>query len=333
MSKKFKDTDYLMLSSMLRAREAGMLSRERMDRMLSAPSFAEAAKLLVDCGYEDMSSADATGIDAALSRRRAAVFAELSGMVPQPEAVDIFRLKYDYHNLKVLVKSAAAGVDGEYLLSGCGRVGAEALKSAVAEGELGDLPADMAAAYAEAASVLNRTGNPQLADFGLDAAYFAEALAMAGRSGSAFLKSYVQLLIDSANLRTAVRTVRMGKDREFMDTALVPGGAADAARLAMAAAGGEALAAVFHATPLAAAAALGADAMKGGPLTDFELACDNAVSAYLSAAKMKPFGIEAVVEYIYLLELEITAARMILTGRLAGIEPEVIRERLRDIDA
>ena len=113
----------------------------------------------------------------------------------------------------------------------------------------------------------------------------------------------------------------------------MPGGAADAARLAVAAAGGEALAAVFHATPLAAAAALGADAMKGGPLTDFELACDNAVSAYLSAAKMKPFGIEAVVEYIYLLELEITAARMILTGRLAGIEPEVIRERLRDIDA
>ena len=41
-----------------------MLSRDRMDRMLSAPSFAECAKQLVDCGYEDMSSANATGIDA-----------------------------------------------------------------------------------------------------------------------------------------------------------------------------------------------------------------------------------------------------------------------------
>ena len=38
-------------------------------------------------------------------------------------------------------------------------------------------------------------------------------------------------------------------------------------------------------------------------------------------------------EYLALLEGEITAARMILTGRLAGIEPEVIRERLRDINA
>ena len=81
------------------------------------------------------------------------------------------------------------------------------------------------------------------------------------------------------------------------------------------------------------AAALGAQAMKGGAMTAFELECDNAVSAYLAGAKMIPFGAEPVAEYLALLESEITAARMILTGRLGGIEPEVIRERLRDINA
>ncbi|MFR3291046.1 MAG: V-type ATPase subunit [Lachnospiraceae bacterium] len=65
----------------------------------------EAAKLLAECGYEDLSDADAAGVDAALTRRRAAVFEELAGMAPQPEVVDIFRLKYDYHNLKTLVKA------------------------------------------------------------------------------------------------------------------------------------------------------------------------------------------------------------------------------------
>ena len=48
---------------------------------------------------------------------------------------------------------------------------------------------------------------------------------------------------------------------------------------------------------------------------------------------MIPFGVEPVAEYLALLESEITAARMILTGRLGGIDPEVIRERLRDINA
>lgn len=293
MAKKVKDTEYLMLSSMLRAREAGMLSRERMDRMLSAPSFQEAAKLLTDCGYEDMSSCAAAGVNDALSRRRAAVFAELAGMSPHTEVVDIFRVKYDYHNIKALVKAKAMETDAKRILSDCGRVPAEKLLECVeGEGGLSSLPEDMAAAFAEAQDVLARTGNPQLADFELDRRCFAEQSALAGESGSADMET-----------------------------------------VASAAENGEALAAVFNATCLEKAAALGVQAMKGGSMTAFELECDNAVSAYLAGAKMIPFGAEPVAEYLALIESEITAARMILTGRLAGIDAEVIRERLRDINA
>ena len=56
---KVKDVDYLGLTAMLRARESKMLDRDRMDRMLAAPSYADTAKLLTDCGYEDMSRMDA----------------------------------------------------------------------------------------------------------------------------------------------------------------------------------------------------------------------------------------------------------------------------------
>lgn len=151
---------------MIRAREAGMLTRERMDRMLSAPSYQEAAKLLCDCGYEDMSACSASGVDEALSRRRAEVFAEMANMAPHSEVVDIFRVKYDYHNLKTLVKARAVGADASHILSGCGRVAADKLAEYTGEeGGLSSLPADMAEAYTEAVEILNRTGNPQLADF------------------------------------------------------------------------------------------------------------------------------------------------------------------------
>ena len=39
------------------------------------------------------------------------------------------------------------------------------------------------------------------------------------------------------------------------------------------------------------------------------------------------------ITYLAELEGEITTIRMILTGRLAGIEPQVIKERLRDLYA
>lgn len=68
-------------------------------------------------------------------------------------------------------------------------------------------------------------------------------------------------------------------------------------------------------------------------MTQFELACDNAVTAYLTNARLIAFGEEPVIAYLAALEGEITTVRMILTGRLAGIAPNVIRERLRDLYA
>lgn len=334
MSKRVKDTDYLFLSATLRAREANMLSRDKMDRMLSAQTFSESAKILTDCGYEDMSHMDAKGIDAALEDHRRAVFAELGRMAPQSEIVDAFRLKYDYHNAKVIVKAEGAGVNGEHLLSLSGSVDPHELLEAYEADDFRFLPEAIGRAMREAKSVLARTGNPQLADLELDRAYFDGMRELADKADSPFLAGYVRVLIDSANLRTSVRTVRMGRDQDFLMTALIPGGNADPSRLAQAAAsGGDGLTSIFAAGWFKDAAALGAEAMKGGSMTAFELMCDNAVTAYLASAKLVSFGQESAVEYLALAENEITAIRMILTGKLAGIAPDVIRERLRDIDA
>ena len=95
----------------------------------------------------------------------------------------------------------------------------------------------------------------------------------------------------------------------------------------------EALSALFAHTCLEKAAALGAEATEGGTLTAFERACDNAVNSYLGKAKLVSFGSEPLTAYLAALENEMTAARMILTGRLAGISPDALRERLRDLYA
>ena len=46
--------------------------------------------------------------------------------------------------------------------------------------------------------------------------------------------------------------------------------------------------------------------------------------------KLRSFGAAHVSAYLAAMENETTAARMILTGRLAGLQPAVIRERLRE---
>ena len=324
--------DYLYISSLLRAREPRMLSRDKAERMLDAPNFEDAAKMLTDSGYEDMSQMSVKQIETALSDRRTAVFHELETLVPNTAALDLFRLKYDYHNAKVLVKSEAMHRNDASLLSSSGRVATETVQKRFQEDRLRDLPGELGSAAEEARNLLARSANPQLSDFLLDKAYFREMNALADELDSDFARGYVALLADSTNLRSAVRILRMGKDIGYLQEALVAGGSVSEERLTQGISG-EGLASVFAGTALSKAAQLGAEAVSGGTLTAFELACDNAVADYLSNAKLCSFGEESVIAYLAGTENELTAVRMILTGRLAGVPSDTIRERLRDLYA
>ena len=331
-NKPTKKEEYLYISAMLRARENKMLTRDKAERMLDAGSFEEAAKLLSDCGYEDMSQMSAKDVEDVLSRRRASVFTELAALAPNKMIVDLFRVKYDYHNAKAVIKAEAMNTDPLPLMSGAGRIKPEELLAAYTEEHFGEIPGLLGDAMAEAKSVLARSANPQLADFVLDKAYFDELTGITEELGSSYLKGYVAIMADSTNLRSAVRTLRMGKDVDFLRTALVAGGNVSVERI-ISAASGDSLAALFAGTELAEAASLGSAAAEGGTLTAFELACDNAVMAYVANAKLAAYGEEPVIAYMAAVESEITTVRMILTGRLAGIEPQTIRERLRDMYA
>ena len=95
---------------------------------------------------------------------------------------------------------------------------------------------------------------------------------------------------------------------------------------------GNDLAAVFRAGPLSDAAAAGAalTAPGSGELTAFERMCDDAVMHYLEGARLIPFGEQSVIGYLYARESEFTAIRTILSGRMAGLDSDTIRERLRE---
>lgn len=152
------------------------------------------------------------------------------------------------------------------------------------------LPETLANAMEEAKATLARTANPQLADFVLDKAYFTELRAAVDKVDSPFLRGYAAILIDSANLRSAVRTLRMGKGQDFLREVLIPDGNVGAERVANAT-DKDSLAALYAHSALEKAAVLGGEALSGGSMTAFELACDNAVNDYLKGARLISYGL------------------------------------------
>lgn len=320
----------MFISTRIKAMENRLLTRDRMERMLEAATNEEAAKVMVECGYPEMHRVSQDTLDAALMVERRRVVQDLSGSAPNPGVLDVFKVKYDYHNAKCIIKAEAMGTDAAKLLMDIGRVHAHFLMEAAQTGNFRGVPDRLRAAIAQGREVLGNTNDPQLADFVLDKACYADLFEIAHHTGSSFLEGYVRLSIDAVNLRTVVRALRMGKSADFLKGVLFEGGNLSASRIMNAVSTGNALEELYKTTVLRDAAAEGVSVLGGGGLIRFEKLCDDAVSGYLAHAKYVPFGEETVIGYLAAKETEYTAIRIIMTGRMAGLDGDIIRERLRE---
>ena len=305
--------------------ENRLLTRERMERMIEARDNGEAMKILAECGYND-----AAGLDGALAQARAEVFKDMEQAAPDPRLVEVFQIKYDYHNAKTILKSQVQGIDPERLLLSGGRYDPAQLWDGWKREALSGTSEAFKKAMEQGASALADGGDPQRSDLILDKACYGEMARLAKELNSSFLQGYVRLSVDVANLRTAVRVARMGKESDFLRQVLLPGG--NVSEQSIASARPDALGEVFRSGPLSQAADLGAKLAQpgGASLTAFERECDNALTAYLAAARRVPFGEETVISYLYAKEQEFTAIRAIFAGRAAGLDGDTIRARLRE---
>ena len=119
MSQK-RDTDYLAVSTRIHAMENRMLTRERMERMIDAKDSGEAAKVLSECGYGELTQLTSAALEELLADARRNTFRDMADSVPDRRLVEVFQLKYDYHNAKVLIKGGAV----RHRRSSAGRPGA-----------------------------------------------------------------------------------------------------------------------------------------------------------------------------------------------------------------
>ena len=105
MTKKYHDTEYLYLSACIHSWETRLLTPERREQLLSAPTDRDAARVLEEMGWPAFDPESEAALDQAVGRRREELFARLGKDMPDARILDVFRLPTDYHNLKVLVKS------------------------------------------------------------------------------------------------------------------------------------------------------------------------------------------------------------------------------------
>jgi V/A-type H+-transporting ATPase subunit C len=167
---------------------------------------------------------------------------------------------------------------------------------------------EMRAAVDEAIELFAKSRDPQEIDIRLDKACYKDMLTDAEESGNDFLKEYVMQLIDMLNVDSFVRLKEVGKPRSFYKRVFLEGGNLDE-----------------NSIEQRAQALVNEVGVSG-----VEKALDNKKMEYVKDALYVPFGIEPVVGYLQAKETEVMNLRMILTGKISGMDDALIRERLRD---
>jgi V/A-type H+-transporting ATPase subunit C len=227
------------------------------------------------------------------------IFKELFKLAPDKNIVDFFRIKYDYHNAKVLLKGVAANKDESRLFSSLGRISSEKLIEAFREGKKDSLPPVFMTALLSADDTLSRTGDPRLSDFILDKAYLKELVSTALLTRSEFLIKYARLWADSYNFRALVRMIRSEVDADKLDYILSDGGSVGTASIK--AAYPDVLP-LYKTTALAGVIPNAEKALSGGGFSSFEKSCAEVLDDYMKAARYQGFGENTLIYYLYQVE-------------------------------
>ena len=317
---------------MIRSLEKKLISAEKFNSLIDSGSIEDVCRAMQDAGYG--SDADPVTVESyqrLMAEAQHHTFEDNLRLGKDFKLMDIPAFINDYHNIKVLLKAEALGVDRSDILLPSGTIPAEAMAEYVRDRNRSVLTENMYKAVLEASEAHARTGDPQQIDIICDKYWYADMLRVAEECKNQFAIDYVKLRIDLVNLKAYARVRRMGEGWPFLSNIFVEGGTVAASTYQKAYAEDyEQFASHFKGTNLYIAARDGFEAMaKSGDFTGFERALDNAVMENIQAGRYTTYGIEAVFCYYIAKYNEMTNLRIIMANKIAGTSPEMIKERLR----
>ena len=335
-----ENTKYAYAVGRLRALETRLLDGTAISRLLEAESAQEAVKMLSEGEYESALEdvRDAVDFESALNIEMERIYSLIDELSLDPQLTKIFRARWDFHNLKVLLKSSfleAIGSGNDDILVRSGLISIDDMKAAIQPGdeqEGGELPDWIADALMDARAQYEEGQNPQMIDTVIDNHLQDFLYREAADYPNSFLRGYLEAAIDLNNIKNFIRIKMLGEGARLLNMVLVPHGSLrNEVFLRHFDETVENFAAILSNTPYAGLVMEGIRKWtEEQSLAAFERLADDYLISYIKSAKYIVFGVEPLIGYLLAKENEMKLIRIIVIGKLNDLPMETIRERLRD---
>ena len=330
-----RDTDYKGINTLIRTYELRLLKREDFERLIKADSLKAALDFLKSTDYEIDTEAvlHDKRFNEFLMTHLSNVYEELYEVAPQPELVDLFSLRYSYHNLKVMLKERFLEQDHSELLIPIGRLSLESLRNLIETQESSSAHPIMTEAVKAVIEEFEESQRIEAVTVYMDTYYLRHLRAISNDLNNPTITKITDLIIDMYNLSTVVRSRKQGKPRSHLYALLSSAGSVSKQEMIDESING----------PVAVIKKL-----YGGQTYSSELEkviSDNNTVQTLKLDKLQAdlihdvvssglyeaFGPMALLGYLYAKETEVTNLRLLLVGKDNGINEDILRERVRQV--
>ena len=331
------DNTFAQVNTEISIHESSFLSPAQYEQLLRASTSESRSAALEGTAYNPNHEqlTDLNTIERFLMKHLFAEYTWAFEVSPTSALVEFFTLKYTYHNLKVLLKHKATGLNLKHLLIPVGSYSLDMLEQLITTFSAEYCPKLMVDEIAATWAEYQDYQDVRVLEIGMDLAYFAHLKRLESEFEDERLKQLVRLTIDFYNATTVQRAIRHQKPHSFMTQLLSDEGSLTSAEWIELAEKGDFASWFSKVNPLEFDAELRTyeEKMRSSKLTNLELEylADLVQFKLLEQGRFETSGPLLLVRYLFGKELEVKNLRLILTGLTNQLPVEIIKERMRPI--
>lgn len=303
-----------------------LLKEPQFARLLSAQDEQEALKLLTELGYLKPEQTDLEQASVQKAQQAALLIRQLS---PEPKTTDSFLMRFDAHNLKVLLKARLLNLEPEGL-SPAGTLDAETLRHAVSEHRYTALPKPLKETMQALEQRVAMRPDPMEIDVLLDRAIYRMMQSELKHSSSPAAREWLQAGADFVNLRSFLRLSQVPAALNLQDI-LVEGGSLSRKEFMRLSGVPELLISQYRRYG-AEIHGLAEDALQDRQVMgSLELRMERYLRGLFAKRRNEVASLDVLIDYLMQVEEESATLRLMFAGKRLHLSQEDIEERLRSL--
>ena len=319
---------FVFQNAQIKSRESKLLTLQGVQRLFDAQNVKDAMKVVIELGLANGMTTEDEDFDTVFKNEEENLCTLLKEMTVKG-ALDVFLLENDYVNLKIASKAYATKSDDAHFLPD-GLYETQKIVEALSAEEIVGFDKHFLSAIKGVLEILNgENPNPRAIDNYLDKKMYEHIFSSVSKSGKE-AKAYYEKKVDFANIGAFARAQKLGLDEEFFRACFIEGGKIPLAKFIEQDTTLDTFALNMKGTEFEKIAS---DLAQSKNVVAFEVASENALLKEWKDADFDMFSIAPIVAYYLTKKTELKVVKLIVAGIKNHVDPQIIKERMRELYA